>query len=56
LFLMLLSKNLPDMKFIQAGKINMKTEIPFAPFLIVSTLIVFLFNLDMFSLINLFNI
>lgn len=43
--LMLLSKK----------KINMKTEIPFAPFLIISTLITFLFNLDMFSLIRLFS-
>jgi prepilin signal peptidase PulO-like enzyme (type II secretory pathway) len=34
----------------------MKTEIPFAPFLIISTLITFLFNLDIFSLVNLFNI
>jgi len=44
--LMLLSKN----------KMSMKTEIPFAPFLIVSALIVFLFNLDIFSLIKLFSI
>jgi len=37
-------------------KINMKTEIPFAPFLIISTLIVFLYNLDIFSLVALFRI
>lgn len=36
------------------GKMNMKTEIPFAPFLIVSTFIVFLFNLDIFTLVRLF--
>lgn len=36
-------------------KLNMKTEIPFAPFLIISTFITFLFNWDMFSLVNLFN-
>lgn len=44
-FLMLFSK----------GKINMKTELPFAPFLILSALITFLFNLDIFSLIRLFD-
>jgi prepilin signal peptidase PulO-like enzyme (type II secretory pathway) len=37
-------------------KMNMKTEIPFAPFLIVSALIAFLCNLDIFSLAALFNI
>ncbi len=37
-------------------KINMKTEIPFAPFLIISALIVFLCNLDIFSLVSLFHI
>lgn len=47
LLLMLLSKN---------RKINMKTEIPFGPFLIISTLITFLFNINIFSLINIFNI
>lgn len=35
-------------------KMTMKTEIPFAPFLILSTLIVFLFNLDIFSLASIF--
>jgi len=40
--------------FISRQKITMKTEIPFAPFLILSTLIVFLFNLDIFSLASLF--
>ncbi len=37
-------------------KMNLKTEIPFAPFLIVSALIVFLCNIDIFSLTKLFNI
>lgn len=37
-------------------KIDMKTEIPFAPFLIISTLIVFLYNLDIYSLVALFHI
>ena len=36
-------------------KLNMKTEIPFAPFLIVSTLIVFLLNLDIYTLSSFFN-
>jgi leader peptidase (prepilin peptidase)/N-methyltransferase len=37
------------------NKINMKTEIPFAPFLVLGTLITFLFNLDIFSLSSLFH-
>jgi prepilin signal peptidase PulO-like enzyme (type II secretory pathway) len=37
-------------------KINMKTEIPFGPFLAISALITFLFNLNLFSLVNIFNI
>lgn len=41
--------------FFSNKKLNMKTEIPFAPFLIISTFITFLFNWDMFSLVNLFN-
>lgn len=44
LLLLLLSKK----------KMNMKTEIPFAPFLIASTFVTFLFSFDLFSLINLF--
>lgn len=36
-------------------RINMKTEIPFAPFLIIGTLISFFFNLDMYSLMRIFN-
>jgi len=36
-------------------KIGMKTEIPFAPFLIISTLITFFFSFDIFSLIRLFS-
>ena len=42
--------------FLSKKKINMKTEIPFAPFLIISTLITFLFGLDIFSIVSLFNI
>lgn len=42
--------------FLSKKKMNMKTEIPFAPFLIISVLITFLFNLDIFSLVKLFNI
>lgn len=52
LLLMFLSKNLSA----QAGKMNMKTEIPFAPFLIISALITFLFNFNFFSLIKLFSV
>lgn len=37
-------------------KMNMKTEIPFAPFLVLSVLITFLFNLDIFSLSSLFHL
>lgn len=44
--LMLLSKK----------KIGMKTEIPFAPFLIISTLITLLLSLDIYSLMNLFSV
>lgn len=44
LFILLFSK----------GKVNMKTEIPFAPFLIIGTLISFFFNLDIVSLARLF--
>lgn len=50
---MLLSKNLPALRE-QAGKLNMKTEIPFAPFLIISAFIVFLFSIDIFTLAALF--
>lgn len=40
---------------IKGKKLNMKTEIPFAPFLIISFLVTFLFNLDIFSLVKLFS-
>lgn len=36
-------------------KIGMKTELPFAPFLIISTLVTFLFSFNIFSLISLFS-
>jgi len=39
---------------ISRKKINMKTEIPFAPFLIISTLVTFLFSLDINSLVRMF--
>ncbi len=51
-FLILLSRTLSGGKM---GKINMKTEIPFAPFLIFGALITFLFNFDLFSLTKLFS-
>lgn len=38
------------------NKVNMKTEIPFAPFLIIGTLIIFFCNLDIYSLIALFHL
>lgn len=50
--IMFLSNNLFKNK---TGKIGMKTEIPFAPFLIIGALIVFLFNLDILSLSTLFH-
>jgi len=40
--------------FFSHNKINMKTEIPFAPFLIISALIVFFLSLDIFTLSLLF--
>jgi leader peptidase (prepilin peptidase)/N-methyltransferase len=46
--------SLPIM-FLSRKKINMKTEIPFSPFLIASTLITFFFNFNMFSLVKLFS-
>jgi len=46
LFMMLFTKQ----------KMGMKTEIPFAPFLIISALITFLFNLDIYTLAGLFNV
>ena len=41
--------------FLSKKKINMKTEIPFAPFLIAGALIAFVFNLNIFSLIKFFS-
>ena len=51
-FLMLLSRNLLDGK---VKKVNMKSEIPFAPFLIIGAFITFLFSFNVFSLIKLFS-
>ena len=51
LFVIFFSRNLSQLD--KTGKVGMKTEIPFAPFLIIGTLIVFLFNLDIVSLANL---
>jgi leader peptidase (prepilin peptidase)/N-methyltransferase len=45
-----------SMMFFGKKKMGMKTEIPFAPFLIISALIVFLFNLDIFSLAGMFHL
>ena len=40
--------------FFTKNKIGMKTEIPFAPFLIIGAFIVFLFSIDLYSLCKLF--
>lgn len=40
--------------FFSRKNISMKTEIPFAPFLVLSALIVFLFNIDIITLSSLF--
>ena len=42
--------------FFTLKKISMKTEIPFAPFLIIGALIAFLFSLNIFSLASLYEI
>ncbi len=41
--------------FLSKKKMNMKTEIPFAPFLIISLLITFFFSFDVFTLAQLFS-
>lgn len=41
--------------FFSRKNISMKTEIPFAPFLVLSALIVFLFNIDIMTLSSLFH-
>ena len=35
-----------------SNKINMKSEIPFAPFLVLGAFLVFLFNFNFFQLFN----
>lgn len=40
--------------FLSKKKMNMKTEIPFAPFLIIGTFVTFLFSLDIPLLVSLF--
>lgn len=40
---------------LSSKKMNMKTEVPFAPFLIIGTLVAFLYNIDIFSLASIFN-
>ncbi len=42
--------------FLSKKKMNMKTEIPFAPFLIISAFITFLFSLNFYWLINFFSL
>jgi len=42
--------------FLNHKKITMKTEIPFAPFLIIGTLLTFFFSIDLFSLLSIFSV
>jgi len=42
--------------FLSKKKMNMKTEIPFAPFLIICAFITFLFNFNFYSLIKFFSL
>jgi leader peptidase (prepilin peptidase)/N-methyltransferase len=53
LILMFIAKS--SLFSLKGKKLTMKTEIPFAPFLIVSFLITFLFNFNLFSLVKLFS-
>lgn len=41
--------------FFTKKKVTMKTEIPFAPFLVISAFVVFLFNIDILRLASIFN-
>jgi leader peptidase (prepilin peptidase)/N-methyltransferase len=40
--------------FFSGKKVNLKTEIPFGPFLALSAFVVFFFNLDIYSLVSVF--
>jgi prepilin signal peptidase PulO-like enzyme (type II secretory pathway) len=42
--------------FVSSKNTSMKTELPFAPFLILGALIVFLSNIDIFSLVRIFQL
>lgn len=53
LLIMFLSKS--SSSLMKGNKLSMKTEIPFAPFLIIGFFITFLFNFDLFSLVKLFS-
>lgn len=46
------TKHLPGSRFLKLGRVKMKSEVPFAPFLIASWVLVYFFEADILSLIE----